>query len=72
MKSVLASTIRRAVPMRNGFNALGGVRRLNVHEYIGMDIMRKFDVPVPKGGMATSVEEATKVYKEVIGDGEGK
>ena len=35
-----------------------------------MDIMRSFDIPVPKGGMAESVADATKVYKEKIGDGE--
>jgi succinyl-CoA synthetase beta subunit len=34
-----------------------------------MDIMRGFGIPVPKGGMATSVEEAKQVYKTVIGDG---
>jgi succinyl-CoA synthetase beta subunit len=34
-----------------------------------MEIMRKFDVPVPKGGMAESVADAEKVYKSVIGDG---
>ena len=49
--------------------ALGGVRNLNVHEYVSMEIMRKFDVPVPKGGMATSVADAEKVYKSIIGDG---
>jgi succinyl-CoA synthetase beta subunit len=34
-----------------------------------MDIMRSFGIPVPKGGMATSVEEAKQVYKNVIGEG---
>lgn len=50
---------------------LGGIRRLNVHEYVGMDIMRKFDIPVPKGGMGTSVDEIKQVYKDLIGEGEG-
>jgi len=49
---------------------LGGIRRLNVHEYVGMDIMRKFDIPVPKGGMGTSVDEIKQVYKDLIGEGE--
>lgn len=48
---------------------LGGVRNLNVHEYIGMDVMRKFGIPVPKGGVATSVQEVEQVYKNVIGEG---
>lgn len=34
-----------------------------------MDIMRGLNIPVPKGGMATSVSEASKVYKDIIGDG---
>jgi len=34
-----------------------------------MDIMRSFQIPVPKGGVATSVEEATHVYKTIIGEG---
>jgi len=36
--------------------SLGGSRLLNVHEYVSMDIMRSFNIPVPKGGAATSVE----------------
>eukprot|EP01040_Poterioochromonas_malhamensis_P021446 gene21446-25880_t len=48
---------------------LGGVRNLNVHEYAGMDIMRSFGVPVPKGGVATNVQEVEQVYKSVIGEG---
>ena len=34
-----------------------------------MDIMRGFGIPVPKGGMATTVAEAENVYKTVIGEG---
>ena len=34
-----------------------------------MDIMRGFQIPVPKGGMATSVAEAEQVYKTIIGEG---
>ena len=34
-----------------------------------MDVMRSFGVPVPKGGVATTVDEANQVYKSVIGDG---
>lgn len=38
-------------------------------EKVSMDIMRSFGIPVPKGGVATSVEEANQVYKNVIGEG---
>jgi hypothetical protein len=34
-----------------------------------MDILRGFNVPVPKGGVATSVDEAQKVYVDKIGQG---
>ena len=33
-----------------------------------MDIMRGFGIPVPRGGMATNVEEAAQVYKTIIGN----
>jgi succinyl-CoA synthetase beta subunit len=59
----------RNTQLLRGPLSLGGARLLNVHEYISMDIMRGFNIPVPKGGMATSVAEADKVYKEIIGDG---
>ena len=52
-----------------GPSRLGGTRLLNVHEYVSMDIMRSFNIPVPRGGMATSVEEANQVYKTIIGEG---
>lgn len=48
---------------------MGGARLLNVHEYVSMDIMRGFGIPVPKSAMATTVDEAKKVYKETIGEG---
>lgn len=34
-----------------------------------MDVMRKFSIPVPKGGMATNVDEVKQIYKDVIGEG---
>ncbi|MCF7824277.1 MAG: ADP-forming succinate--CoA ligase subunit beta [Candidatus Marinimicrobia bacterium] len=36
---------------------------MNIHEYQAKEIFRKYDVPVPKGGVAFSVEEALKVAK---------
>lgn len=34
-----------------------------------MDILRNFGVPVPKGGVATNVDEVGHVYKNLIGEG---
>ena len=34
-----------------------------------MDVMRSFKIPVPRGGVASTVEEAQQVYKNVIGEG---
>ncbi len=34
-----------------------------------MDVMRKFDIPVPKGGMAENLDQVKNVYKTVIGEG---
>jgi len=54
---------------KNNVTALGGVRNLNVHEYVSMDILRSFGVPCPKGGVANSLEEVEQVYKTKIGEG---
>ena len=71
---MLAKNIFRTINVQNkniliGPSRLGGTRLLNVHEYVSMDIMRSFNIPVPRGGMATSVEEANQVYKTIIGEG---
>lgn len=47
--------------------ALSQVRNLHVHEYAGMEVMSKYGVPVPKGGVATSEREAEQIYQTVIG-----
>ena len=47
----------------------GFARQLNVHEYISMDVMRRFEIPVPKSAAATTPEEAEAVYEKVIGKG---
>lgn len=47
-----------------------GEQRLNsmkLHEYQAKDIFRKFGIPVPKGHVATSVEEALKAGKDLPG-----
>jgi succinyl-CoA synthetase beta subunit len=33
---------------------------MNIHEYQGKEILRKYNVPVPRGIPAFSVEEALK------------
>ena len=38
-----------------------------IHEYQGKEILRKFNVPVPKGGVAFSGEEAVKIAKTDLG-----
>jgi len=40
---------------------------MKIHEYQGKEILRKFNVPVPKGKVAFSSEEAVKIAKEDIG-----
>lgn len=40
---------------------------MKIHEYQGKDILRKFNVPVPKGKVAFSSDEAVKIAKDDIG-----
>ena len=40
---------------------------MKIHEYQGKEILRKYNVAVPKGGVAFSAEEAVKVAKEDLG-----
>jgi len=40
---------------------------MKIHEYQGKEILRKFNVPVPRGGVAFSGEEAVKIAKEDLG-----
>jgi succinyl-CoA synthetase beta subunit len=40
---------------------------MKIHEYQAKEILRKYDVPVPKGGVAYSGEEAVKIAKEDLG-----
>ncbi|HEX2868369.1 MAG TPA: ADP-forming succinate--CoA ligase subunit beta [Ignavibacteriales bacterium] len=41
---------------------------MKIHEYQAKEIFRKFNVPVPKGKVAFSVEEAVEAAKEVGGN----
>ena len=38
---------------------------MNIHEYQGKEILRKYGVAVPKGKVAFSPDEAVKVAKEL-------
>ena len=38
---------------------------MNIHEYQGKEILRKYGVAVPKGSVAFSPDEAVKVAKEL-------
>jgi len=68
MKTVF-NTSRLALRRANNLTPKAQVRKLNVHEYVSMEIMREFDIPVPKGDMAETKEDAVKKYKDIIGDG---
>lgn len=41
---------------------------MQIHEYQGKEILRKFNVPTPKGGVAFSVDEAVKVAESIAGN----
>ena len=66
MKAI--SLTRRINLNKNLVPTIGSVRNLNVHEYVSMEVMRNFNIPVPKGGMAQKPEDAVKVYKDIIGE----
>ena len=66
MKTVF-NTSRLALRRANNLTPKAQVRKLNVHEYVSMEIMREFDIPVPKGDMAETKEDAVKKYKDIIG-----
>ena len=41
---------------------------MNVHEYQAKELMAQFGVPVPKGGLAQTTEEAVDVARGLSGD----
>ncbi|MDI6804808.1 MAG: ADP-forming succinate--CoA ligase subunit beta [Bacteroidota bacterium] len=41
---------------------------MKIHEYQGKDILKKFNVPTPKGGVAFTVDEAVKVAESIGGN----
>jgi succinyl-CoA synthetase beta subunit len=38
---------------------------LNIHEYLSVDVMRKYGINAPKGAVAKSPEEAFEVAKRL-------
>jgi succinyl-CoA synthetase beta subunit len=40
---------------------------MKIHEYQGKEILKKYNVPVPRGSVAFSGEEAVKIAKEELG-----
>merc|ERR1711934_174972 len=51
---------RRQQPMQNQ-----QVRNLSVHEYVSMQLLKDANVPTPKFGVATTVEEARKIAEDL-------
>eukprot|EP00941_MAST-03F_sp_MAST-3F-sp1_P002497 g2497.t1 len=41
------------------------IAALNVHEYVGSELFKKYDVSVPKGGMVNSPEAAVELFDSV-------
>lgn len=46
---------------------IGAARFLNVHEYVGMELMTDYGIAVPKHAVATSAAEARSKATEVFG-----
>jgi succinyl-CoA synthetase beta subunit len=68
MRTVLSSTIRARGSLLRGSSGTQ-TRLLNIHEYASMEVMRSYGIPVPASGAADSVDGVSKVYKDVIGEG---
>lgn len=69
MNGLLKNGWKASAPLLRTSSRIGATRQLNVHEYVSMDIMRGFGIPVPKSGMGTNVDEVNQIYKTVIGEG---
>jgi len=57
--------LNSSVPQSIGKAALAvQTRNLNIHEYQSQDLMRKYGISVPRGELATSLEEAKSISKK--------
>jgi acyl-CoA synthetase (NDP forming) len=59
--TMLSSSLVRHAVRRTAGPAVGAVRNLNVHEYISMEIMNKYQIATPKGYVASTPEEAESI-----------
>ena len=62
IKTVLASQPQQIFQVNTGYTSYQK-RNLNVHEYIGTDLMRENNIAVPNGKVASSADEAKKIYE---------
>ena len=62
IKTVLASQPQQIFQVNTGYTSYQR-RNLNVHEYIGIDLMRENNIAVPNGKVASSADEAKKIYE---------
>jgi len=71
---MLSSILRPSTLQKSAFKAVaaaqplskplvGSIRCLNVHEYISMEIMKTHGVPIPKGYVAKTPDEAVGIYE---------
>ena len=61
----IACNLRRSASRRVAVIAsptLGGIRNLNVHEYISMELLHKNKIPTPKAYAVTTPEQAESIY----------
>jgi len=42
-------------------------RRFNIHEYQSMELMKDFNIPIPKNAVVKTVEDAVRVHKDEMG-----
>jgi len=62
----MRSMLKLARPLRALVVQQQQKRCLNVHEYVSMDVMRGFGIPVPRGGMATNLDEVRNARRGVV------
>ena len=71
LKSVLRHVDLQAVvaAAASASSAPAPRRWLNVHEHVGMELMRDYDIPVPRGSVAETPDEAEHVYSSSLAGG---
>ena len=61
-RSVLRSALGDGLRLRLGPISKGQVRHLNVHEHSAFQIMRGYDIQLPKGVVAVTPQEASAAF----------